>query len=104
MDFIKNFPFFGIMLTMLAAIISLPMHGKMAKRISLFVFSVETLLAAAVLFYTLQTGESFVYIMGAYWRAVGKRTSCRRFGRIDGLLFQFGNVIIHYRRLQTSHP
>ena len=91
MDFIKNFPFFGIMLTMLAAIISLPMHGKMAKRISLFVFSVETLLAAAVLFYTLQTGESFVYIMGHIGAPWGNEL---RAGVLEGLMACFFSLVM----------
>ncbi|MBS7315549.1 MAG: sodium:proton antiporter [Clostridiaceae bacterium] len=91
MDFIRNFPFFGIMLTMLAAIISLPMRGRAAKTISLTVFAIETLLAASVLIYTVHTGESFVYIMGHVGAPWGNEL---RAGVFEGLMAYFFSVVM----------
>lgn len=91
MDFVRNFPFFGIMLTMLAAILSLPMRGRIARTISLTVFSIETLLAAAVLLYTINTGESFVYIMGHIGAPWGNEL---RAGVLEGLMAYFFSMVM----------
>ena len=91
MEFIRNFPFFGIMLAMLAAIISLPLKGQAAKRISLTVFSIETLLAAAVCWYTLLTGESFVYIMGHVGAPWGNEL---RAGVLEGVMALFFSLVM----------
>ena len=61
MDFIRNFPFFSIVLSMFAGIVSSILSGRNARRFCFFVLSVITAMSAAVLFYTVQTGEAFVY-------------------------------------------
>ena len=91
MDFIRNFPFFGIMLAMLAAILSLPMRGKTAKHISITVYIVETLLAAAVTIYTLRTGKSFIYIMGHLGAPWGNEL---RGGVLEGLMAFFFSLVM----------
>ncbi len=66
MDFIRNFPFFSIVLSMFAGIVSSILSGRNARRFCFFVLSVITAMSAAVLFYTVQTGEAFVYWMGHF--------------------------------------
>ena len=66
MNFVQNFPCFSIVMCMVAGIISTPLSGKNAKRISLAVVTLVMLMSAATLFYVLSTGESFVYMMGRY--------------------------------------
>ncbi|MEA4822641.1 MAG: proton-conducting transporter membrane subunit [Clostridiaceae bacterium] len=66
MDFIRNFPFFSIMLAMLAAIVTSVLPKKAARLLNSAVVSVCILLNAAVLWYTLYTGASFTYMMGHF--------------------------------------
>lgn len=66
MNFVQNFPCFSIVLCMVAGILSTPMKGKAAKRMTLAVVTLVTLMSLASLLYVLSTGESFVYTMGRY--------------------------------------
>lgn len=66
MDFIRNFPFFSIMLAMLSAIITSVLPKKAAQILNGCAISVCILLNAAVLWLTLVTGESFTYTMGHF--------------------------------------
>ena len=66
MSFVQNFPCFSIVLCMVAGILSTPVKGKTAKRITLAVVALVTLMSMATLCYTASTGGSFVYTMGKY--------------------------------------
>ena len=66
MDFIRNFPFFSVMVAMLAAIVTSVLSKKAARGLNAAALGVCTLLNAAVLAYTLRTGESFCYTMGHF--------------------------------------
>ncbi|MCI8276267.1 MAG: sodium:proton antiporter [Lachnospiraceae bacterium] len=66
MDFIRNFPFFSIILAMFCGIVSSVLKGRWAKRLCLFMVTAQILLSGAVLFYTVRTGESFIYMMGHF--------------------------------------
>lgn len=65
MDFVRNFPFFSIMLSMFSGTISSVLPAKAAKRLNTAVIILVGMLSAAVLGYTLEQG-SFVYIMGHF--------------------------------------
>ena len=66
MDFIRNFPFFSIILFMFSGIISSVLDGKKARNICFGCVSIVTMLSAAVLCYTMKTGEAFTYMMGHF--------------------------------------
>ncbi len=66
MEFIRNFPFFSIILAMFCGIVSSVLKGQWAKRLCLAMVTAELFLSAAVLMYTLHTGESFTYMMGHF--------------------------------------
>lgn len=66
MDFIQNFPCISIMLCLFAGIISSGLRGKTARWINTLLLLIVTILSACTLFYTLSTGESFVYVMGKF--------------------------------------
>lgn len=66
MDFIRNFPCFSIMLCLFAGIISSGVKGRTARWINIVLLTTVTILSACTLFYTLSTGESFVYVMGKF--------------------------------------
>lgn len=65
-NFIENFPCFSIVLCMASGIISTPMKGNQAKRVTLLVVTLVTCMSAATLWYVSSTGSSFVYTMGKY--------------------------------------
>lgn len=66
MNFIQNFPCFSIVICMVAGILSTPMKGKSAKRMTLVVVTLVALMSAATLWYVVTTGNSFTYMMGKY--------------------------------------
>lgn len=66
MDFVQNFPFFSIILSMFAGIISSVLSGKNAKRLTYFVILLVSGMSFALLLYLFQSGESYTYQMGHY--------------------------------------
>lgn len=66
MELVQNFPCFSIMLCMFAGIISSALKGKTAKRINTAVLCINILMSAAVLWFTMRTGEFYVYVMGRF--------------------------------------
>lgn len=66
MDFIRNFPFFSILVPMVSGPITSCLGGKTAKRVSFLVVALSCILSGVVLVYTLQLDAPFVYQMGRY--------------------------------------
>ncbi|MBR4342661.1 MAG: sodium:proton antiporter [Lachnospiraceae bacterium] len=66
MDFIKNFPFFSIMLCMFCAIITSVLGRKAAKYFTRIILGTVLCLSAAILVYTCENDGSFVYYMGHF--------------------------------------
>lgn len=66
MSFVQNFPCFSIVICMVAGILSTPMKGKNAKRMTLTVVTLVALMSVATLAYVVSTGSSFTYMMGKY--------------------------------------
>ncbi len=66
MDFIKNFPFFSIMISMFSGIVSSVLPEKAAKWMNRVAITVIGVLSLGLLLYLLGTGESYVYMMGHF--------------------------------------
>ena len=66
MEFVQNFPFFSIILSMFAGIVSSVLDGKWAKRVSLCLVTAVIAMSATILVWTLRTGESYTYMMGHF--------------------------------------
>ena len=66
MEFIRNFPFFSIVLSLFSGPLSSVLDGKWAKRANGAVIALCGLLSGAVLWYAARTGEAFVYTMGHF--------------------------------------
>ena len=66
MDFVQNFPFFSILLSIFSGPLSSMVGGKKAKWINTVVISVIGLMSLAVLMFVLASGESYVYMMGHF--------------------------------------
>lgn len=66
MEFIRNFPFFAIMLYLAGGVTCCVMKPKVSKWICLGLNTVVTVLMLVTLSYTMQTGESYVFYMGHF--------------------------------------
>ncbi len=91
MEFIKNFPFFCIVLCMVASTLSSILSGKNAKRVTMFVVTAVGIMSAFVLYYVVQTGESFVYLMGHHSAPWGNEL---RVGVLEALMALFFCIIM----------
>ena len=66
MDFIQNFPFFSIILSMFSGTISSVLPAKAARWLNAAVISVVGAMSAIQLIYLRGTGESYVFMMGHF--------------------------------------
>ena len=91
MSFVHNFPGFSIVLCMVAGIISTPMKGKNAKRVTFTVVTLVFLASLASLFYVYKNGEPFIYTMGKFPAPWGNEI---RVGVLETLLSSFFSLIM----------
>lgn len=66
MDFITNFPLFTIVLSLFSGVLMLMLKGKTARNYTIVYESVLIVLVSCVLWYTLETGTAFTYVMGEF--------------------------------------
>lgn len=66
MEFVQNFPFFCIILSMFAGIVSSVLKGRQARRLNSAVIFIVGILSAATLAYCIETGTYYVYWMGHF--------------------------------------
>ena len=85
-----NFPFFSIVLSMMSGIVSSVLPGKWARRVTMALLGVVTILSGGVLLYTLQTG-SFTFSMGKFPAPWGNEL---RGGPLEGVLALFFSLVM----------
>ena len=100
MDLVQNFPCFSIILCLFAGIISSGLRDKAALRVNTFLLAAVTLLSGATLFYTVRTGEAFVYVMGKFPAPWGNEI---RAGVLEALMALFFCVIMLLALLGGRH-
>lgn len=66
MNFIQNFPFFSIILSMFSGIVSSVLPAKAAKWLNTCLITVVGIMSGVLLYYLNGTGEAFVYRMGHF--------------------------------------
>lgn len=66
MNFVQNFPFFSIVLSMFGGIISSVLGPKAARYVCVAVISLVTLMSLVLFGFTLSLGDSFTYMMGHF--------------------------------------
>lgn len=66
MNFVQNFPFFSIILSMFSGIVSSVLPPKAAKWVNTCLISIVAVLSTVLLGYLMKTGEPFVYWMGHF--------------------------------------
>lgn len=100
MDFVQNFPCFSIILCLFAGILSSGLKDKAAMRVNTCLLCIVTLFSGATLLYTLQTGQSFVYVMGKFPAPWGNEI---RAGVLEALTALFFCVIMLLSLLGGRH-
>lgn len=91
MDFVQNFPCISIILCLFAGIISSGLRDKAAMWLNAALLTVNTLLSAFTLTYTLSIGQPFVYVMGKFPAPWGNEI---RAGALEALMALFFCVIM----------
>lgn len=66
MDFVQNFPFMSILISLFSGPLCSILDGKWAKRVNSAVITIIGALSASVLGYVVRTGQAFVYRMGHF--------------------------------------
>lgn len=66
MNFVQNFPFFSIILSMFSGTVCSVLPRKVAKAVNLAMLTVVGIMSACVLSFTIATGESFTFMMGHF--------------------------------------
>lgn len=100
MDFVQNFPCFSVILCLFAGILSSGLKDKAAMRVNTCLLGIVTLLSGATLLYTLQTGQSFAYVMGKFPAPWGNEI---RAGVLEALTALFFCVIMLLSLLGGRH-
>ncbi|HAG70206.1 MAG TPA: sodium:proton antiporter, partial [Lachnospiraceae bacterium] len=91
MEFIRNFPFFSIMLSMLSGIVTSILPKKAARILNAAMISVVFILSVILLVYLNKDGSYFVYMMGHFPAPYGNEI---RAGVLEALMAAFFSVIM----------
>ncbi len=90
MDFIMNFPFFSIMICMLAALSTFMLGRKAAAWVAKGALFITLILSIVLTAWLHASGESFVYMMGHFPAPWGNEI---RAGELEGVMAIFTSVI-----------
>ena len=89
MDFIQNFPFFTIVLSLFCSVVAFGFKGKKARFTTYFLLTSTALMSLCVLIYNYYTGDGyFVYRMGHYDAPIGNEISAGLLEPFFALLFE----------------
>ncbi len=66
MDFVQNFPFFSIILSMFSGTVSSVLPAKAARWLNAAVIGIVGAMSAVLLVYLIGRGESYVFMMGHF--------------------------------------
>lgn len=100
MDFVQNFPFFSIMISMFSGIVSPVLPAKAAKWMNRAVVTIIGGLSLILLFYLLVKEESYIYMMGHFPAPWGNEI---RAGVLEAGMAFFFCIIMLLSMLGGSH-
>jgi len=100
MDFVQNFPFFSIIISMFSGIISSVLNGKKARNLCITSVGTIVALSAMTLAYTIQTGEAYTYMMGHFPAPWGNEI---RVGILEGVLATTFSLVLLLSVLSAYH-
>ena len=89
MDFIQNFPFFSIVLSLFCSVVAFGFKGKKSRFTTYFLLGVTAVMSFSVIVYNYYTGDGyFVYRMGHYDAPIGNEISAGLLEPFFALLFE----------------
>lgn len=91
MEFVQNFPFISIVLSLFSGPLCSILSGKKAKWVNIAVITIIGFMSAAVLIFVISTGESYVYTMGHFPAPWGNEI---RAGVLEGFMAVFFCVVM----------
>ncbi len=91
MNFIENFPFFSIVLSMFGGIISFAFNGKWAKRLCVVIILIVMVLSTTLAVFIDESNVMFTYMMGHYPAPWGNEL---RAGLLEAVLASFFSGIM----------
>lgn len=91
MDFVQNFPFMSILISLFSGPLCSILDGKRAKRVNTAVITIIGGLSVSVLLYVVRTGQAFVYRMGHFPAPWGNEI---RVGVLEAFMAAFFCVIM----------
>ena len=100
MDFICNFSFFSILISLFSGTICSVLPAKAAKAVNRLVIAAVGLMSAVLLLYLLSTGESFIYWMGHFPAPWGNEI---RAGVLEAGMALFFCVIMYLSMAGGAH-
>lgn len=106
MEFIKNFPFFTIVLSLFCSVICYAFKDKKARFVSYFLLILSAIMSSSVLIYNFTTEPGyFAYRMGHYDAPIGNEISAGLLEPFFALLFEvvmFLSITGGYNRIQKD--
>lgn len=90
-QFVQNFPFFSILLCLISAVVCSILNGKAARVVNTLLLLLVTVLNIFVFIFVVNTGESYVYMMGHFPAPWGNEI---RVGVLEAIMAVFFAVIM----------
>ena len=91
MEFVQNFPFISIILSLFSGPLCSVLNGKTAKRVNAAVIFIIGVMTTAVLAFVLKSGEPYVYMMGHFPAPWGNEI---RIGLLEAALALFFCIVM----------
>ena len=99
-ELVQNFPFFTILMCLICAVVCSVVPTKVARVLNTLLIVAVMIMSAMVFAFTLNTGESYVYMMGHFPAPWGNEI---RVGVLEGLMATFFAVIMLLSMMGGRH-
>ncbi len=100
MRLVQNFPFAGILLTLICAVVTSVLRANAAKRLTGLVIAVVGVMSTCVFADCLRYGESYVYLMGHYPAPWGNEI---RAGALEGAAMLIFSIVMFFAFVGGLH-
>ncbi|MDO4188028.1 MAG: proton-conducting transporter membrane subunit [Lachnospiraceae bacterium] len=99
-ELVQNFPFFTILMCLISAVLCSVLNGKAARLVNTILLITVTIMSVMVFGFVLNTGESYVYMMGHFPAPWGNEI---RVGVLEAFMATFFAVIMLLSMIGGHH-
>lgn len=99
-ELVQNFPFFTILLCLISAVLCSVLNGKAARIVNTVLLLAVTVMSAMVFVFTLNAGESYIYMMGHFPAPWGNEI---RVGILEAFMATFFAIIMLLSMIGGHH-